>query len=118
SFYIDKTSYDFDIRLLNKDFTVLFNEIYPLMIENGNVKLPRFMFIDQYGVKYVTKEIFEKLAELKRTDFLFFISSHFVKRFSELDEFKKYITITKKDFDLTKPYQCHRVVFDYFKNMI
>lgn len=115
---IDQNRFNFDIRYINKDFTLLFNEIYPMMTENGNDKLPRFMFIDQYGVKYVTKEIFNKLADLKRTDFLFFISSHFVKRFSELDEFQKYIKISKKEFDLSKPYQCHRVVFEYFKNMI
>ncbi|NOY47070.1 MAG: three-Cys-motif partner protein TcmP [Chlorobi bacterium] len=111
-------NFELDIKFLNQDFTVLFNEIYPEMVSNGNDRLPRFMFIDQYGVKYVTKDIFNKLAELKRTDFLFFISSHFVKRFSELTEFKKYIEISKADFDLTKPYQCHRVVFDYFKDMI
>jgi three-Cys-motif partner protein len=115
---IDKNNYDFDIKILNEDFTSLFNRVYPDMSSNGNDKLPRFMFIDQYGVRYVTKEIFSKLANLKRTDFLFFISSHFVKRFAELDEFKKYIEISKSDFDQTKPYQCHRVVFEYFKSMI
>lgn len=116
--FINKDNFNFDIKILNQDFTILFNKIYPEMVNYGNAKLPRFMFIDQYGVKYVTKEIFNKLAELKRTDFLFFISSHFVKRFSELDEFKKYIQISKQEFNLTKPYQCHRVIFDYFKNMI
>jgi three-Cys-motif partner protein len=115
---VNKDNYNFKIKILNQDFTVLFNELYPEMVKFQNARLPRFMFIDQYGVKYVTKDIFEKLAELKRTDFLFFISSHFVKRFSELDEFKKYIKISKQDFDVTKPYQCHRVVFNYFKSMI
>lgn len=115
---VNEDDYNFKIQFLNKDFTLLFNEIYPSMIGDGRDKLPRFMFIDQYGVKYVTRDIFSKLADLKRTDFLFFISSHFVKRFSELEEFKKYIQVNKKDFDDTKPYQCHRVVFDYFKNMI
>ena len=108
----------FQIDYLNEDFTKLFNRKYPEMIKNNRFRLPRFMFIDQYGVKYVTKDIFNKLADLKRTDFLFFISSHFVKRFSELQEFKKYIQVTKQDFDNTRPYQCHRVVFEYFRNMI
>lgn len=113
---IDKHKYNFEIDFYNKDFTELFNEIYPFMIDNK--ELPRFMFIDQYGVKYVTEQIFNNLAELKRTDFLFFISSHFIKRFSELEEFKKYIKINKKDFDESRPYQCHRVVFEYFRSMI
>ena len=108
----------FQIDYLNEDFTELFNRKYPEMMQNNRFRLPRFMFIDQYGVKYVTEDIFNKLADLKRTDFLFFISSHFVKRFSDLPEFKKYIKVTKQDFDNTKPYQCHRVVFEYFKNMI
>ncbi|MFI1772924.1 three-Cys-motif partner protein TcmP [Thalassobellus citreus] len=116
--HLNLDDYAFNVDFKQKDFTELFNSIYPSMIENNRSGLPRFMFIDQYGVKFVTKEIFNQLSDLKRTDFLFFISSHFVKRFSELEEFKKYIKISKKDFDLTKPYQCHRVVFDYFKNMI
>lgn len=115
---VSTNKYNFDIEFHNKDFTILFDEIYPHIAYKGNEKLPRFMFIDQYGVKYVTKDIFNKLADLKRTDFLFFISSHFVKRFAELEEFKKYIQVSKSDFDSTKPYQCHRVVFEYFKNMI
>ena len=116
--HIKTEDYNFDISFEQKDFTQLFNELYPNMIAKKSDRLPRFMFIDQYGVKYVTKKIFSNLADLTRTDFLFFISSHFVKRFSELDEFKKYISITKQEFDENKPYQCHRVVFEYFRNMI
>ncbi|WP_428741399.1 three-Cys-motif partner protein TcmP [Tenacibaculum sp.] len=115
---INLNNYKFSIEIKQENFTELFNRLYPSMLINGRSGLPRFMFIDQYGVKFVTKDIFYKLSYLKRTDFLFFISSHFIKRFSELYEFKKYIQISKKDFDLTKPYQCHRVVFEYFKNMI
>ena len=115
---INSENYSFDIEYKQENFTDLFHNIYPIMASKGRKGLPRFMFLDQYGVKFVTKEIFYKLSDLKRTDFLFFISSHFIKRFAELDEFKKYIQISKKKFDLTKPYQCHRVVFEYFKNMI
>ncbi len=115
---INFEKYNFEIEILNEDFTKLFYNIYPEIIQKSKKNLPRFMFIDQYGVKYVTKDIFTKIAELERTDFLFFISSDFVKRFSELAEFKQYIQIQKKEFNEKKPYQCHRVVFEYFKNMI
>lgn len=113
-----RKNYNLDVNYHNEDFTQLFEKLYPSMMLNKKNLLPRFMFIDQYGVKFVTKEIFNKLSNLDRTDFLFFISSNFVKRFAELEEFKKYIKITKQEFIESKPFHCHRVVFNYFKNMI
>ncbi len=110
--------YNFNVEFINEDFTELFNRIYPQMKAYGSINLPRFMFLDQYGVKYVTRDIFLKIANLKRTDFLFFISSHHIQRFADSEEFQKYINVNKKDFEGSKPYQCHRVIFDYFKSMI
>ena len=32
-------------------------------------------FLDQYGIKHITEDVFNKIINLKQTDFLFFISS-------------------------------------------
>lgn len=106
----------FKIKLENSDFTVLFNFLNVKFRSNPNI--PRFMFIDQYGIKQVTKNVFQDLIYLPKTDFLFFISSSYLKRFKELPEFKKYIAENNIDFSDTKPTHCHRVVFQYFKKMV
>jgi three-Cys-motif partner protein len=46
----------FEIKIVNSDFTLLFNALYATFRSNPNI--PRFMFIDQYGIKQVTKKIF------------------------------------------------------------
>lgn len=110
----DKRAYK--ISYFNKDFNELFNELYPYMLRNRNC--PMLLFIDQFGVKNITEEVMLKILKLKRTDLLFFISSSFVRRFSELKEFQKYLNISKEDFDETRPFHCHRTVFKYYQSMI
>lgn len=102
-----------------KDFTELFEEIYPFMIKDWkSLRYPRFMFLDQYGIKYVTPNIFKKITALNRTDFLFFISSSYFQRFAEQKEFQQYLKISKEEFNNKKPYHCHRVIFNYYKSLL
>ncbi len=104
------------IYLYNKPFQELFLDLYPKMIIHDN--LPKLMFLDQFGIKEITNDIFKKLIGFKRTDFIFFISSSFVRRFNELPEFKSYLSITKESFEDTKPFHSHKVVFEYYKSMV
>jgi len=106
----------FEIKLKNQDFGVLFNSLYAEF--NSKPFIPRFMFIDQYGIKQVTQEIFQSLIHLSKTDFLFFISSSYLRRFKDLPEFKKYINHNNIDFSEGKPTHCHRIVFQYFKSLV
>lgn len=52
------------------------------------------------------------------TDFIFFISSSFIKRFKDLDVVKSYINTNKLAFEEKKPKDCHRIIADYFRNLI
>jgi len=106
----------FQITIEDKDFRSLFMEVYKSM--KSNPELPRFMFLDQYGIKQITGDVFRKLVELKRTDFIFFISSSFASRFAEMPEFKKYLKLSREEFDLNKSFHCHRVIFNYYKQLI
>jgi len=106
----------FKISIENKDFTVLFNELFNEMSYKPH--LPRFMFLDQNGIKFINKDVFSKLISLTRTDFLFFISSAYASRFAELPEFKEYLTLSREDFEVAKPYHCHRVILNYYKSII
>lgn len=105
-----------NIAIFNKSFQDLFSELYPIMIAKS--ELPRLLILDQFGIKEITNEIFKKLVSFQRTDFIFFISSSFIRRFSELPEFNRYIKITKKEFEESKPFHSHRVVFEYYKSLI
>ncbi|WP_340075839.1 three-Cys-motif partner protein TcmP [Leptobacterium sp. I13] len=105
-----------NISLYNKPFQELFANLYPEMMTYN--KLPKLMFLDQFGIKEITTEIFKKLITFDRTDFIFFISSSFVRRFNELPEFKNYLSITKDQFVDTRPFHSHKVVFEYYKSMV
>ena len=70
------------IHIENKRFDVLFQEKENRLRAGNNL-----IFIDQNGVKEVSESVFAKLCKLRRTDFMFFISSSYFKRFGE--EFKK-----------------------------
>jgi len=63
----------FKLKIENSDLAQLFANLKSDF--NSNPRIPRFMFIDQYGIKQVTKEVFQELTSLIKTDFLFFISS-------------------------------------------
>lgn len=112
----DSNSCPFSLEIHNKDFQTFFGEIYSKISKES--KLPRFMFLDQYGIKQITNDVFKKLVSLNRTDFIFFISSSFADRFADMPEFKQYLNLSREDFDTGKPHQCHRVIFNYYKHLI
>lgn len=103
------------LRYSNSDFADFFPKIHSRMLMDS---VPRLLFIDQYGVKYVTQEVFQKLVRLSRSDFLFFISSSYIKRFKDQKEFKTYLDTNQINFDGSSPYQTHRIVYDYYKSLI
>lgn len=78
----------------------------------------KFILLDQYGFKEITDEVFLKLVNSPSTDFIFFISSSFVKRFKDLKAVTAYINTNKIHFDESQPKECHRVIAEYFKSLI
>lgn len=107
----DKSIYN--LELSNEEFSKVFASYYPRMKTSVN-----FLFLDQNGIKQITETVFKQLIDLKQTDFLFFISSSYVKRFSELDEFKKYLKITKQQLEGKSYYHIHRIVLSYYRSLI
>jgi hypothetical protein len=74
--------------------------------------------LDQYGFSQVDEKVFLKLVDSPRTDFIFFISSSFIKRFKEVEYTKKYIDTERIPFDESNPKECHRLIADYFQNLV
>lgn len=101
----------YEIVCLNNDFTLVFDTYYPSMRDSAN-----FLFMDQNGIMQITEIVFSRLIDLKKTDFIF--SSSYIKRFSELDEFKKYLNITKQEVKGKSYYHIHRIVLNYCRNLV
>jgi three-Cys-motif partner protein len=97
-------------------FKEAFMQSRKLMHKSANL-----LFLDQNGIKHVTPTVFDQLITLERTDFLFFISSSYLKRFGESDEFKQHIDISKlKKYiaDLPKYTDIHRAVTEFYREML
>ena len=84
----------------------------------ANKHFAKFVLLDQYGFSQITKDVFLKLVISPLTDFIFFISSSFIKRFQDVDAVKTYIDTRRLDFEEKKPKECHRIIADYFRNLI
>lgn len=69
-----------DIHVFNEDFQELYPRLLPIMESRACANL---VFIDQYGLSYVSKEVFQSLASLRFTDFMFFLASASANRFKE-----------------------------------
>lgn len=99
------------IKCYNEEFQSLFRQLYDQL-----QKQPNLLFIDQYGVKEVNGEIFQMLLELDRTDFLFFLSSSFVKRFAARPEFKKHFPdLDSEMVSNAKLTDVHRIMLEYYE---
>ncbi len=104
---------DFKIKTYNSDFKILFGELYTSMKTSAN-----FLFLDQNGIKEITREIFQQITSLEQTDFLFFISSSYFKRFATTPEFKKYFPFEPSEVENTDYYHIHRKVVNHYKSLI
>lgn len=81
-------------------------------------EIGKFVLLDQNGFREVDNTVFLQLISCPKTDFIFFISSSFIKRFKEHPNTLAYIQTSNIDFDGTKPRECHRLIADYFRKLI
>ena len=107
----------YETNISQSDFKSLFEKQETKNILE-NRKIGKFILLDQYGFSQIDDDIFQKLINYPYTDFIFFITSSFIKRFQEHPSVKTYINTEKINFDETKPKECHRVIADYFRQSI
>ncbi|MBQ2839615.1 MAG: three-Cys-motif partner protein TcmP [Muribaculaceae bacterium] len=84
----------------------------------SNRSYGKFVLLDQYGFKQINDEVFLKLINSPKTDFIFFIASSFIRRFKTLNAVTTYFHDNSIIFDESKPKECHRTITDYFRNLI
>jgi three-Cys-motif partner protein len=77
---------------------------------------PNFFFMDQYGIKEVNDAVFNKLISFNCTDFLFFISSSYIRRFARDPAFRGYFPGLDPNILLEARYEnIHRIMLDYYR---
>jgi three-Cys-motif partner protein len=72
-----------DLTITNVEFKQCLDNCIPKFKYGCNL-----LFIDQNGFSQVTEPIFRKLISYDYTDFMFFISSSYIRRFATTQEFK------------------------------
>ena len=112
-----KCPFDGSFHYESQDFSSLINN-KRLNKVLGNPKFAKFVLLDQYGFKQINDEVFIRLVNSPRTDFIFFIASSFIKRFKDLPAVTAYFKKNRISFDEAKPKECHKVITNYFRSLI
>jgi three-Cys-motif partner protein len=91
------------------EFQVALAEYRPVL-ENPNAA--KLLIIDQSGVDEVSDDVFRRLIQFPRTDFIFFLSSSTLHRFRGLPVIKQKIGRPERSFDV------HRAAFNYYRALL
>ncbi|MCB0703435.1 MAG: three-Cys-motif partner protein TcmP [Candidatus Kapaibacterium sp.] len=96
-----------NVKLLfyNKDAEELFFDLVPLMD-----KYPALVYLDQNGIKFISKEYIQVLESINTLDFLYFISSSHFKRYGSTDEFKRVLELSKEELKSIEYNTIHRFI--------
>ena len=94
-----------------------FQDLLPEYISTiASPSCPCLIILDQFGVKEVNREVFQKLVNASRTDIMFFVSSSIIKRFSNYPFIKELIPLPV-DIENVEWNEIHRVVCEGFRNL-
>ena len=99
--------------IFQEDFAVLF----PQFIKQINL-YPSLVFLDQNGVKFLADEYFTPLINSHSTDYLYFVSSSYVRRFGETLEFSKSISCDLKRAEKEPATWIHRNILEQLRKRI
>lgn len=102
-----------ELELSNEDFVDAFPRIYPQI-----KAYPSLVFLDQNGIKFISQGYIGQLEQTVKTDFLYFISSSYFKRFGTSAEFQKHF---KFDLEEAKKYPyrfIHNILLEQLKKML
>ncbi len=99
---------------MQNDFHAAFSQWEPLMYG----RTANLLFLDQSGVREITKQIFQIIVQLPRTDFIFFISSAMVNRFKNLPEIRNNVPIIDEDLSRMNGTNVHRILAKAYSRWI
>lgn len=96
-----------------KPFRDSFQEQVPTMDGNANL-----VFLDQYGVKEIGKDVFQKLVLINKTDILFFISSSTANRFKQDPNIRQCLPLTDEEYIVMNGTNCHRILSKAYERWV
>jgi three-Cys-motif partner protein len=109
----EKFKYFLTIEFYNETAEKLFFKLLPL-IKN----FPSLVYLDQNGVKFISQEYMNELEKIRTTDFLYFVSSSFFKRYGKTEEFKKVLDIDIATLMHEAYKNMHRLVVNKIKSRL
>lgn len=108
-----KFKYFLNINYYNESAEELFFKLLPAI-----QKYPSLVYLDQNGIKFISQEYVNELEKLSTTDFLYFVSSSFFKRYGKTDEFRKTLDIDSSELEKEEYRNMHRLVFQKMKSRL
>jgi three-Cys-motif partner protein len=106
-----KFKYFLTVNYYNEDAEVLFFKLLPIIN-----KYPSLVYLDQNGVKFISKEYMDELDKVHTTDFLYFVSSSYFKRLGSTQAFKKFLDFDKTELEKEQYRNIHRKVINKIKS--
>lgn len=101
------------IHYHNKDAEELFFDLLPQI-----KRFPSLVYLDQNGIKFVSRQYIEQLEKLRGTDFLYFVSSSYFKWLGGTKEFKRVLEFDPEILKTTKQEEMHRLVTNKLKESL
>ena len=102
-----------EIKYFNENSEDLFFKLMPEIKQ-----YPSLVYLDQNGIKFLSDKYLLELEKTNQTDFLYFVSSSYLNRFGDKEEFKKHLDLDMEAIK-DKPFQqIHRIVVDQLKKKL
>lgn len=102
------------VKYRSEDFKVLYDEYDPYI-----GKEPSLVYLDQNGVSFIADKYFMSITSKLQTDFLYFVSSSYFKRFGNKPGFCDIVTPEGLKMINEKPYKyIHTELLNYFKSKL
>lgn len=98
------------IEYYNESAETLFFRLLPKI-----KKYPSLIYLDQNGVKFISKKFIIELEKLNRVDFLYFVSSSYFWRLGETEEFRKVLELDMQELKKLGYKNIHRAVIAALK---
>lgn len=106
-----KFKYFLTVKYYNKDAAELFDELLPII-----AKYPSLVYLDQNGIKFISPAYLNQLEKLRTTDFLFFVSSSYFKRYGNTPEFQQVLKFKPEELRKAAHTNMHKVVLEKLKS--
>ncbi len=108
-----KLKYFTNLEYYNEDTEILFFKLLDKIS-----KFPSLVYLDQNGVKFISKQFVLELEKLKGVDFIYYSSSSYFWRYGGTVEFRKIIEFDMEELKRNKYQNIHRIVISKLKEAI